>query len=80
VHGGNLRNAVNDVRDMKAAMEGLGFRVIKHENCTQRSMKEVIDDFGEKLRGSDRLCDCARQHGIGRNGEKWGLHRGKKKR
>jgi hypothetical protein len=35
-HGGNLRNPVNDVRDMKAALEELGFRVIKHENCTQR--------------------------------------------
>jgi hypothetical protein len=50
-YGGTLKNPVNDVQDMKAALEGLGFRVIKYENCTQRSMKEAIDDFGEELRG-----------------------------
>jgi hypothetical protein len=51
--GGSLRNPANDVREMKTALEELGFRVMKYENCTQRSMKEAIDDFGEELRGQE---------------------------
>jgi len=63
-HGGNLRNPVNDVRDMKAALEELGFRVMKHENCTQRAMKEAIDGFGEELRGHDVGLFFYAGHGV----------------
>ena len=62
--GGSLKNPVNDVRDMKAALEGLGFRVMKHENCTQRSMKEAIDEFGEELRSYEVGVFFYAGHGV----------------
>jgi hypothetical protein len=70
-HGGNLRNPVNDVRDMKAALEELGFRVIKHENCTQRAMKEAIDDFGAELRGHDVGLFFYAGHGVQVGGDNY---------
>jgi hypothetical protein len=69
--GGNLRNPVNDVRDIKAALEELGFRVIKYENCTQRSMKEAIDDFGEELRGHEVGLFFYAGHGVQVGGENY---------
>jgi hypothetical protein len=69
--GGNLRNPVNDVRDMKAALEELGFRVIKHENCTQKAMKEAIDDFGEELRGHDVGLFFYAGHGVQVGGDNY---------
>ena len=39
IHGGSLKNSVTDVRAMKRALEGLGFTVMKYENCTQKTMK-----------------------------------------
>ena len=70
-HGGNLKNPVNDVRDMKSALEGLGFRVIKYENCTQRAMKEAIDDFGEELRGYEVGLFFYAGHGVQVGGENY---------
>jgi uncharacterized caspase-like protein len=70
-HGGNLKNPVNDVRDMKAALEELGFRVIKVENCTQRSMKEAVDDFGEELRGHEVGLFFYAGHGVQVGGENY---------
>ncbi len=71
ISGGNLRNPVNDVRDVKAALEELGFRVIKYENCTQRSMKEAIDDFGEDLRGHEVGLFFYAGHGVQVGGENY---------
>jgi uncharacterized caspase-like protein len=70
-HGGNLRNPLNDVRDMKAALENLGFRVMKHENCTQKAMKEAIDDFGEELRGHDVGLFFYAGHGVQVGGDNY---------
>jgi tetratricopeptide (TPR) repeat protein len=62
--GGNLPNPVNDVRAMKRALERLGFKVIKHENCTQREMKMAMDDFGSRLRGQDVGLFFYAGHGV----------------
>jgi len=62
--GSNLPNPVNDVRAMKRALEGLGFKVIKHENCTQREMKMAMDDFGSKLKGQDVGLFFYAGHGV----------------
>jgi len=50
IHGGNLKNSVTDVRAMKKALEDLGFTVLKYENCTQKTMKRAMDNFGIKLK------------------------------
>lgn len=45
-----LTNPVNDARDMAAALRGVGFEVINGEDRNQRQMKELIRQFGQKLR------------------------------
>ena len=69
--GGSLKNPVNDVRDMKAALESVGFRVMKHENCNQRSMKQAIDEFGEALRGYEVGLFFYAGHGVQVGGENY---------
>lgn len=61
---GSLPNPVNDVRAMKRALERLGFKVIKHENCTQREMKMAMDDFGSRLKGQDVGLFFYAGHGV----------------
>lgn len=70
IHGGNLHNPVNDVRDIKRALESLGFTVIKYENCTQKEMKMAINDFGRRLNSQDVGLFFYAGHGVqvrGRN-------------
>ena len=62
--GSSLPNPVNDVRAMKRALEGLGFKVIKYENCTQREMKMAMDDFGSRLKGQDVGLFFYAGHGV----------------
>jgi hypothetical protein len=62
--GSSLPNPVNDVRAMKRALERLGFRVLKHENCTQREMKMAMDDFGSRLKGQDVGLFFYAGHGV----------------
>lgn len=52
-HAGALRNPVNDARAMKTKLEALGFKVLKYENCDQRTIKRAIDEFGRQLQGYD---------------------------
>ncbi len=69
-HGGSLDNPVNDVRAMKKALEGLGFTVMKYENCSQKAMKKAMDRFGRMLKGKDVGLFFYAGHGIrvgGRN-------------
>lgn len=40
----------NDARSMKKILEVLGFEVLEYENVSQSLMKEVIDEFGIKLK------------------------------
>jgi hypothetical protein len=63
-HGGSLPNPVNDVRAMKEALEGLGFTVMKFENCSQKTMKWAMDDFGRKLKGHDVGLFFYAGHGV----------------
>jgi uncharacterized caspase-like protein len=48
-----LANAENDAKDMKVALQGIGFTVIEYENLSQIQMKKAIDDFVVKLKGND---------------------------
>jgi uncharacterized caspase-like protein len=40
-----LNNPVNDASDMKAALEGLGFKVDLITNATLRQMNDGLDRF-----------------------------------
>ncbi|MEQ9443545.1 MAG: caspase family protein [Cyclobacteriaceae bacterium] len=51
--GGQLRNPMNDAAAMQEMLEGLGFTVMKYENCRQNDIKRAIDEFGEKLKDFD---------------------------
>ena len=48
-----LANPVNDARDMKAALEAVGFQVAYLENGTERQMKAAVRDFGKRIRGAE---------------------------
>lgn len=66
--GGALKNPVNDARSMKAALEDLGFDVLKYENCDQRMMKRAIDEFGQQLESYDVGFFFYAGHGIQTSG------------
>jgi hypothetical protein len=45
-----LRNPVNDVRLMEAALREAGFQVIRGENVSLREMRRLVRDFGDRLK------------------------------
>lgn len=47
-----LRNAVNDAKDLGAALKELGFHVILRENASRKDMIEGIREFGQALEGA----------------------------
>jgi len=59
-----LANPENDAREMKTALEQYGFDVLKYENLNQSQMKQVMDDFGEKLKSYDVGLFFYAGHGI----------------
>ena len=44
-----LGNPINDANDMAAALQNVGFEVIRYTNVDGRSMRRAIDEFGDKL-------------------------------
>src|SRR6185503_17715564 len=46
-----LLNPPNDAEDVAKRLSELGFRVMLHQNATQRQMKQAIRDFSAALRG-----------------------------
>jgi len=48
---GSLANPVNDARDMAATLRQLGFEVLSGEDRSRREMRELIREFGRKIRG-----------------------------
>ena len=70
-HGGSLDNPVNDVRVIKKALEGLGFTVMKYEDCSQKAMKRAMDKFGRKLKGRDVGLFFYAGHGVQVNGHNY---------
>lgn len=63
-HGGSLANPVNDARAMQKTLSGLGFDVIKRENCTQKELKIAMDDFGNRLDNYDVGLFFYAGHGV----------------
>ncbi|MGD1891205.1 MAG: caspase family protein [Cyclobacteriaceae bacterium] len=62
--GGQLRNPINDANAMKSTLEGLGFTVMKYENCRQNDIKRAIDEFGKKLKDFDVGLFFYAGHGV----------------
>jgi len=48
-----LRTAVNDVRDLGAALREMGFRTIVRENATRKDMIDAIRQFGQAIEGAE---------------------------
>ena len=47
---GALTNPVNDARDIAATLRNAGFEVLSGANQNRRQMREMIRQFGEKIR------------------------------
>jgi hypothetical protein len=48
-----LRNAVNDSRDLAAALAEMGFKTIVKENTSRAQMIAALQEFGKALEGAD---------------------------
>lgn len=48
-----LRNAVNDSRDLGAALRTLGFEVTVRENLSRRELIETLRAFGDSIQGAE---------------------------
>lgn len=65
-----LKNPPNDARDMAATLTALGFDVSSGVNVSQREMKRLIREFGQKLKGGGSGLFYYAGHGVqskGRN-------------
>ncbi|MES2937805.1 MAG: caspase family protein [Pseudomonadota bacterium] len=66
-----LRNPPNDVREMEAALRGIGFRVQTVLNANQNQMKRAVRDFGDMAQGADIAFVYYSGHGTQANGENY---------
>ncbi len=65
-----LKNPPNDARDMAATLKALGFEVTSGINVSQRDMKRLIREFGQKLKAGGSGLFYYAGHGVqsrGRN-------------
>jgi SH3-like domain-containing protein len=68
-----LRNAVNDARAVKKALEGLGFEVLSGENLDRARMIETLSDFAARLQTGDVAFFFYSGHGLSLNGANYML-------
>jgi hypothetical protein len=66
-----LKNPTNDSRDMKSALETLGFKVFYGENLKKREMRELLNKFSENSRGSETSLFYYAGHGLQLEGENY---------
>ncbi len=65
-----LKNPPNDAADMAKALSSVGFTVEHGVNLTQRQMKAIIREFGQKLKAGGQGLFYFAGHGVqlkGRN-------------
>ncbi len=62
--GGFLSNPENDARAMAEVLKRLGFETLVYLNLDQVTMKQAIDDFGNRLRSFDTGLFFYAGHGI----------------
>ena len=63
-HAGALVNPLNDANAMEIILKSLGFEVTKILDPSQKQLKIAIDDFGNKLKGSDVGLFYFAGHGV----------------
>lgn len=66
----DLKNPPNDARDMNATLKALGFEVTSGINSSQREIKRLIREFGQKLKAGGLGLFYYAGHGVqskGRN-------------
>jgi len=63
-----LQKAVNDARAVGAALEKIGFTVIRGENLTQRGMQDRLFDLTERLSPGDTAFLFYAGHGVALGG------------
>jgi hypothetical protein len=61
---GALANPANDARDMAAALERQGFKVIKHDNLTLRQTQNAMREFADEFKKSDVGLVYYSGHGV----------------
>jgi formylglycine-generating enzyme required for sulfatase activity len=66
-----LRNPPNDVREMEAALQAVGFKVQTVLNANQNQMKRAVRDFGNLAQGADVAFFYYSGHGTQANGENY---------
>lgn len=63
-HSNRLNNPVNDAADMSAALQDLGFRVIKYTNATLPTMRAALNEFSKQLAGAEIAIFYYAGHGL----------------
>ena len=66
-----LKNPANDATDMAAALSKLGFTVEHGANLTQRQMKAMIREFGQKLKAGGQGLFYFAGHGVQLKGKNY---------
>jgi hypothetical protein len=71
--GSELRNPVNDAKDLAKVLRHLGFKVILKTNLNQQQMYTVVSQFGQKLRSDKENVGLFyfSGHGVQHNGENY---------
>ncbi|MDQ5845902.1 MAG: caspase family protein, partial [Acidobacteriota bacterium] len=66
-----LKNPPNDARDMAATLKALGFEVTSGINVSQREMKRLIREFGQKLKAGGNGLFYYAGHGVQSKGHNY---------
>lgn len=68
---GRLSNPGNDAREVRQALEAVGFRVQVVSNANQNQMKRALRDFGDAVRGAEVAFVYYSGHGAQAKGENY---------
>lgn len=68
---GRLSNPGNDAREIRQALEAVGFRVKVVSNASQNEMKRALRDFGDSAKGADIAFVYYSGHGAQAKGENY---------
>ncbi|PWT71228.1 MAG: hypothetical protein C5B59_18455 [Bacteroidetes bacterium] len=63
-HANSLVNPLNDANGMESMLSSLAFEVTKKIDPSQKELKVAIDEFGDKLKGSDVGLFYFAGHGV----------------
>ena len=68
---GHLNNPTNDARDMAAALDGLGFKVTRLINASNREMERAVWRFGQQIENGGVGLFYYAGHGVQVNGRNY---------